>query len=73
MKEEKGIYELKRRIRKTEMAQEEREQERETLDNNTLCYCIPNFFLQKLVHQVPRSVAGYLLVNFNPMLNNGYK
>ena len=47
MKEEKGIYELKRGIRKTEMAQEEREQERETLDNNTLCYCIPNLLASK--------------------------
>ncbi len=47
MKEEKGIYELKRGIRKTEMAQEEREQERETLYNNTLCYCIPNLLASK--------------------------
>ncbi len=36
---------------KNEIAQEKREQERETVDKNTLCYCIPN--LQKLVHQVP--------------------
>ncbi len=48
---EKGTHELTRRIRKTEMAQKKREQERETIDKNTLCYCIPN--LQKLVHQVP--------------------
>ncbi len=31
------------------MAEEAREQERDTVDKNTLCYCIPN--LQKLVYQ----------------------
>ncbi len=40
-KEKKGIYELKRGIRKIRMTQEEREQERETVDHNILCYCIP--------------------------------
>ncbi len=49
---EKGTHELMRRIRKTEDGSgKNREQERETMDKNTLCYCIPN--LQKLVHQVP--------------------
>ncbi len=48
----KGIHELKREISKTGIAQEEREQERETMNTDTLLYCTPN--LQKLVYQVPR-------------------
>ena len=41
------------------MAQEERDQERETMDKNTLCYCIPN--LQKFVHQ-ERLCGGVLAI-----------
>ena len=52
-------HELKRGIRTTEMAKEEREQERETMDKNNLCYCIPN--LQLLLHQAPWC-GGDLLV-----------
>ncbi len=43
-----GIHEL---IRKTDMAQAGREQERETMDKTTLCNCTPNS--HKLVCQVP--------------------
>ncbi len=41
-KEEKGIHELKRGIRKTGMVQEEREQERENIGKNTICDFMPN-------------------------------
>ena len=53
---------VERNIRKPEMVQKERDQERKTMDKYILCYCI--FNLQKLVHQVPRSGRVYLLVTF---------
>ncbi len=53
-REEKGIHELKRGIRKkgVRMAEEKREQEKETMDKTTSALLTsPN--LHKLVHQVP--------------------
>ena len=63
-KGDKGIYELKRRIIKIEMAQVEREHDWETMDKNTLYYCIPN--LQNFVHQTPqccRVLACFIILS----------
>ncbi len=51
------------------MAQEEREQEKQTTDKKALCYCIPN--LQKLVSSgtVWRDYCQYMYIFINVSVN----
>ncbi len=62
-RQKRRIHESNSGIRKTGIYRDKREQERETIDKNTLYYCSPN--LHKLVYHVGRvldSVYIYIYI-----------